>query len=553
MLHSKKILPVSSYIPFEVRKIKRPNLLWSNRISGESEDQLLDKYAYCAPLDGEPEDTYTSEGKIAHIERYGGSGIGVNGGGVRCGMFDGMTVKGIGKSQLAGTTAPFWHSYGGASIKEAIREVIWGEVFDSALPFGAVRVEAIIATGTSVPLRYVDAYGNNSCSRALILRKPFIRPAHYMRASFFQPSSKFSSTYLSDSERTQVALSTIFDALRSSLNILSINDFYFLLRTAFLRYASQIAIARAKRLIHGSISSSNITLDGRILDFGMTSSVSDFGRIIIARGCPDATQQHHGIINTLVELGYYLNRYNPQLIKSRKNWQRDIREHFMCEYENAFRIQLIKLSGFPESAIEALSFIEKLNFSNILIEIISEGNCEPFKILSPCDKYKPSMPDTMGKYNLRSILIKASELADSSTADEALKPLIFDNSLRERFIKEYFNIYSIVRNFMQANDKEIRIFIKLNAKRINSDLSSLYSFNLNNKIDAEISEGKSVGKFIDKIISKIIFRVKDLENDTIYFKYDGEIIKANPLLGILRSGQAINPNDYLEFSKNIDF
>jgi hypothetical protein len=119
-------------------------------------------------------------------ERYGGRGASGNGGGVRCGWIGDLTIKGIGRSDLAGQDAPFWHSYGGCSLPEAIREAIWGDVYDAALPYGAVRVEAIITTGTQVPLHDAEDFGGEMCPRALILRRPFLRPAHYMRSMLFQ-------------------------------------------------------------------------------------------------------------------------------------------------------------------------------------------------------------------------------------------------------------------------------------------------------------------------------------------------------------------------------
>ena len=107
------------------KRVARPKLKWFQ--SSIRKATKLPDYAYCAQLEDEVDSDYLPIQRIVNVERYGGSGIGVNGGDVRCGYFDGISTKGMRRSSLAGKDAPFWHSYGGASLRDGIREVILGE------------------------------------------------------------------------------------------------------------------------------------------------------------------------------------------------------------------------------------------------------------------------------------------------------------------------------------------------------------------------------------------------------------------------------------------
>ena len=99
---------------------------------------LVDGCAY-AILDEGDEAFFSPQQKVFLGERYGGEGLGVHGGGVRCGVAGVHQVKGIGRNPLVGDSPDFWHSHGGASLAEGLYEAVWGEVLQRALPH-AVQV-----------------------------------------------------------------------------------------------------------------------------------------------------------------------------------------------------------------------------------------------------------------------------------------------------------------------------------------------------------------------------------------------------------------------------
>ena len=79
-------------------------------------------------------------------ERYGGKGIGNNGGGARCGTYGSYQLKGIGANMLVGDHDDLVHSYGGLDARSAICEVVFTNVLSKVLPLGVVDIHGIIFT-----------------------------------------------------------------------------------------------------------------------------------------------------------------------------------------------------------------------------------------------------------------------------------------------------------------------------------------------------------------------------------------------------------------------
>jgi hypothetical protein len=137
-------------------------------------------------------------------ERYGGAGIVTHGGGVRCG-FDGMyQLKGIGINPLVGCDASVGHSDGALSLTDALLEVVWSEILRDVLPWGVVSPLAVLATTKTLTVQR----GSHQITqrRALLLRPPVIRPAHFCRAPFFRPQPSTAKRIPHDALRVQRAI-----------------------------------------------------------------------------------------------------------------------------------------------------------------------------------------------------------------------------------------------------------------------------------------------------------------------------------------------------------
>ena len=196
-------------------------------------------------------------------ERYGGFGIGDNGGGVRCGNVDSFQIKGIGTNQLVGSGANFMHSYGGLNLVDAVHEAVSTMIFENVLPVGVAKVFGIILLGKRCAYSNPD---NNSSKPveefgALLIRESTDRSGHLLRAAQFDVKPEFSHIMCSDVERIR----SLYRALASE------SDFINSIGRFLSGCANQIAFAHAVRVSHGNISPSNLCFDGKWVDLTRTS------------------------------------------------------------------------------------------------------------------------------------------------------------------------------------------------------------------------------------------------------------------------------------------
>lgn len=216
--------------------------------------------------------------RLLLAERYGGAGITTHGGGARCG-FDGVRqFKGIGINPLAGCDANTGHSDGALSLTDAMLEVMWSEVLRGVLPWGLVSPLAVLATAETLTLQRGPHRLRQR--RALLLRPPVIRPAHFCRASFFRPQASVAERIPHDVLRVQRSISHLPTALprpggcdEADWNASSPEQrALFGLCELAHRLGAQMAVSRTRYLVFMT-SPSNCTIDGRLLDFNGVMSV----------------------------------------------------------------------------------------------------------------------------------------------------------------------------------------------------------------------------------------------------------------------------------------
>jgi hypothetical protein len=539
------ILPSESFIAFNAFQIATPTLVWARDASAA--DDYLDRFGFCVPLPDELPELYGQEQIEMLAERYGGPGISINGGGVRCGNVNGFQIKGVGPTELAGVGADYWHSYGGASLKEALRETIWGEVFNQALPFGAVTVEAIIViNGSEVELPYPASNGKKTCPRALIIRPQFVRPAHYLRAPLFRPSQQFKASNVTDTERTQAAIQSLRAELIHILAATPQTSVVDLLTQTYQRYAAQVAAARAKRLFHGSLSASNIALDGRLVDFGMSSSVSDHGRIIITRGCPDAWMQHSILAGSIHDLAFFIRKYS-NLILDHIEVSRVVMNAFQRTLDDRFAVEILKLTGVPEQRLLSLSNSELQQFFKPFLRIIEAGNREPFKLLSPCPDYVPCMPTQMGRYHLSTCIRLAILASTKNEANTVLTDEIPEATLRQAFVESIWGLQTLYLAERDAEAASRAIdFLKFNAFRLNTNISSLYAYNLNSAIDDAIASGDNLQSFILQTVRGAVQWVQDVNEQGVWIESNDIQVFGKEELGLVCNSRSLSFSELSE-------
>ncbi|MBP1204561.1 hypothetical protein JOD97_002603 [Duganella sp. 1411] len=260
----------SAYASFSAAKLKDAQAVWINHAYIHQPEPgacpwqaFAARFAYMIP-DGVSFDTlqFDQADRITLLaERYGGRGIADNGGGVRCGILGEFQIKGLGQNLLVGSGTDVAHSYGGLRAAAAVHEAVYSELLNRILPYGTARAWGIILTGPEA------AYGAAPAREwgALLVRDNVIRPATFLRAPDYIASRPDALCMLSDVGRVR----RLNRELKTNLDAIGGVGRFLL---GFLaKCASQFAFARLARLMHGGVSPSNLSLDGRWLD--MTSTV----------------------------------------------------------------------------------------------------------------------------------------------------------------------------------------------------------------------------------------------------------------------------------------
>ncbi|MDO6581348.1 hypothetical protein Q4491_08310 [Photobacterium sp. 2_MG-2023] len=374
----------SCFVPFIAFRLTKAKVVWVNMsllhkyqlFSGkqlpdkEVVDWLLDEFAYTTFSDSSCVDQ-SRQGQF-YAERYGGQAINRNGGGARAGLKGHFQVKGMGPNALVGEGSDFWYSHGSATLVDMIQEALWGEVCHHLLPYGSVRCLAVIQTG-------LDAIGDHKKEQVklpggMVVRENALRIAHFERAPFFSPSAR-AEELVSDCDRTKAALESLKYSIEQILatHIASLSDGLIALVE---RWAVQFAYAKSVRLMHGAVTSSNLCLDGRWIDFGTISTLGKHANTICGRGNPPFWHDHSAIYVSIYNLCFYINKLGP--VGERGADSDAISQHFTCHFERAMEQYFIALVGIPLRYIELVTGCKAAReFYMYLLRMLQMGGLEP--------------------------------------------------------------------------------------------------------------------------------------------------------------------------------
>lgn len=342
------------FVSFTAEKIEDASIVFFNKglKFDLTEEEILSKYSYVVSS-RDIGDGKTRHEKKFYAERYGGDGILRNGGGGRCGFDGDFQLKGIGPNSLVGADSNEAHGNGLLSLETAVYESIWAEIINVALPYGAMRTVAIISVGTRF-----DQDGK-TYARGLLVREPAVRPAHFIRATYFNDIS--TGSLCSDARRVKFAVQRLVEFLPVKQDGQLINNLCFGLVELAKRYARQFAAARAKRIIHYNVSASNVSLNGAWLDLSGTTIFSQFIRgdkLDIDR----FVGEYVPALDSIRYLCYGLCKYSVVSAEEADMAWGNVLIQFEAEYELRFGFHLALQAGFCprflESCIESPCFIE---------------------------------------------------------------------------------------------------------------------------------------------------------------------------------------------------
>jgi hypothetical protein len=296
------------FVPLLVERVRDAEVVYRNRELGLSDDQLVDE---CAFIASEQPRNLSCEQRIWLAERYGGDEIANNGGGVRCGLAGDLQVKGIGPNLLLGRGSDEAHSNGHLSLGDAIYEALWSEILNEVLPYGGERVLAVLRPFSTRPPQASD--------RALLVREPEIRPAHFERAIHFKPIRDAAWHREADVQRVARLAPHLAGYLPkpgscSADQWRTLSDeqrFHYGLGELARRFAVQCAFGRSHLMAHGC-TSSNISIEGKLLDFTsvitLHASTQDTAQDLKSTW-KRVWSEHVPLLRSLSSVCYYANRY----------------------------------------------------------------------------------------------------------------------------------------------------------------------------------------------------------------------------------------------------
>jgi hypothetical protein len=497
-------LPSTSFERFDAFRVNQFHPLW---IAKGEQDLAVDQYAVALPVAPDFNRAFLSRTRVpCEAERYGGRGLGANGGGARCGNLQGLQIKGVGANPLAAKTNDYFHSYGGMGLAEGILEAIWGEILAVALPHGASQTKFIIGLPDFVPVRYPVSGGPQKTRRILTGRIPILRLAHFMRAVGFHPPTPLAGC--SDAERTKAALQALPSLISPSATAPQrnkIEDSYFQALVHFLeRLAVQIATARALRIMHGSITESNVGINGEWLDFASVSALSGYGRIILPRGAPNFLNEEDLIRNGLIDICFYINKFvfGRKLVIDAKI----LDKLFMNALATCLQRQWVKLTGLRDADLDAMPTELHNRLSNAISAVALHGATSSFTILSTDNNERVEMPTKLASFDLNNCLSRCAWLNDFESIQKEIAKEVDTPSLRDNLAHAltaaktfHLNRFSAEGHSENASAAR-RAVLAFDCLRFNLRAVPLYRTNLYPAVDnlARAASAEEVSTFINR-------------------------------------------------------
>lgn len=514
-------LPDTSFVGLVTRRLRNPCLVWRSRLHPAPADEQ--EWLSCCPISQEPEESYLDERHEALVDLYGGSMLGSAGGSGRSATVGPLQLKGVGPTAAIAHDAGGFHSSGTLPLEEACFEAIFSEAFALALPFGVVPVQSIWRTGTTYPES--GSFGRRQ--RVLLVRPFAVRPAHFLRNVSYLPGQKPAGMsapgWTLDAHRTRTALSTLAGHFRNLLgmpadhgpetatdpNILDAG-----LRMIARRYATQCAAAFAKRLSHGSLTCSNLALDGRFIDFGTSSHVPRYERIARSAHWTDFWTEARAPISTVLALRRHLVRYLDLPAGTALIDDTELVHLFDACLTDRLSIEMARMIGFSEDQVTLCPAPDLHRLLRVLHEVWSRGATEAFVTFSGrgVDGGPGPAPKSHGRYDLSAWLTLAADSHGVPDTCSLLAPQVHDRALLERFANAYWDVRRAITEECEAPPEALHAYLVRQAHRKNADLRGLNNAGIIRRLQQiEREDPNGAAEVIDEALVAARWILPDLD------------------------------------------
>ncbi len=449
-------------------------------------------------MPGEPRSLYRGLKTVdSFTEMYGGAGVGANAGGVRCANIGSCQVKGIGPTILAGKSTDKWHKHGALSLQDAVKEAIFSELFHLALPHGASRPIAVYDLGVRFATEIGVERKPSSAPRALFVREPIVRLAHFMRSSFMDVAPEIAKLEL---PRMRAVVPKLVDHLCAGEGPPSMENAAAGLQKMYALVLEQTAWMRLKRIVHGSLIPSNFGVDGRLVDFTTSTAISTLQPVLVSLGSACSQTQHHQVLDSVADMVFYVSKFDARCNANRQQIEattKTIIENSKRDYERKVMIAHLQLIGLGPGEQNALSTEVRDRLVKAIVKIVLQGSTEGHLYYGG-DEH-PMLPAT-GKNDLPGVLLGA--IAARTNQDLQLSQGIWRtcNAFTEKSVRELHAAYDAACTELEDSGSlrgTMRPAHFIRALQINADLSGLYRRQIDGEINELCTSGGDVSAFIE--------------------------------------------------------
>lgn len=462
-------LPETCFTAVTTRRLAEPEILWQDESAprrGFDPDCL-----YCAPLAGDSPEAYGNDTRVEWADRYGGEGIGASGGSGRCSAYGGLQTKGVGATSLVAHDADANHSSGAQTILSAMAEAVFAQVFQIALPFGAVPTLAVALVQRPVGGRLSPS------ARALSVRPFVLRPAHFMRNVHHQeqrlPQGSVAPGLTGDAYRVTQALQYLTIGFENCLGVergqhLNVIDAG--LRELTRRLAWQAAASFAKRLPHGSTTCSNVSLAGQFLDYGMSHALPSYRRPTDA--VQDPWFEIRRPLQTLWMLRQQLDKYFLGVRGMPVVQPSEIGNIYWKELEQRLGVEMAKMAGLTEDLAATCPPELLTTWLQAMRCIWIYGGREPLAPRDATEAWRP-LPIDPKHPDLNQVLIASAQHDDPTAMDNGIAPFLADADLRSRFVSAAVAVRKSIGMELGNASNALRPYLAMQAHRKNRVLHQL--------------------------------------------------------------------------------
>ena len=430
----------TAHIAIQAKRPAHARLLWvnfnaledanidlpENGMTPDFEHVVAGEVHWVVPDSENAEDYLSEETRTFHSTLYGGTGMTGFGDG-RAFARKKIQIKYSGKTKFSAVSPrkDFTHSYGRGPLSRGFSEAIWGET-NQDFPYSSNRTLTVSDRGTWTrwPKTTPDGPETLPEREGLISRENPLRPAHYAKRIQLDPKSYFADDMIdellsADETRLQDALPRLADALPKPIgfNLASSTSekLHAGLNEVVDRIAEQKAFELANGFFFGADSTSNIELNGKLLDFDTMTAQPHFMRLETKSGVNygDMEMVKNEIIDPLTASVYsHIASADRKGVPTRL----EFRKRFDEQYAFRLRRNFVELTGIPRETVSAL--VETTQGKR-LVDVLGKNLYELALDGSKRVQFNDDLPKEAPTFDLHRILVNLAAEDPLSTENLA--------------------------------------------------------------------------------------------------------------------------------------